>query len=42
MPETSVFNEASYENAIISLLESIGYTHLYGQAVLWSITLESP
>ncbi|GMO45525.1 MAG: type I restriction endonuclease subunit R [Termitinemataceae bacterium] len=25
-----MFNEANYENAVISLLESIGYTHLYG------------
>ncbi|GHV71332.1 DEAD/DEAH box helicase [Spirochaetia bacterium] len=25
-----MFNEASYENAVITLLESIGYTHLYG------------
>ncbi|GHT78395.1 DEAD/DEAH box helicase [Spirochaetia bacterium] len=30
MPETSAFNEANYENAVVSLLESIGYTHLYG------------
>ncbi|GHV83723.1 hypothetical protein AGMMS50212_10630 [Spirochaetia bacterium] len=25
-----MFNEANYENAVVSLLESIGYTHLYG------------
>jgi type I restriction enzyme R subunit len=25
-----VFNEASYENAVISLLEGIGYSRLYG------------
>ncbi|GMO64810.1 MAG: type I restriction endonuclease subunit R [Treponemataceae bacterium] len=25
-----MFNEANYENAVISLLESLGYTHLYG------------
>ncbi|GHV18325.1 hypothetical protein FACS189493_7600 [Spirochaetia bacterium] len=30
MPETSAFNEANYENTVVSLLESIGYTHLYG------------
>ena len=25
-----IFNEANYEHTVISLLESIGYTHLYG------------
>ena len=29
----SIFNEASYENSIIELLESMGYTHVYGPDV---------
>jgi type I restriction enzyme R subunit len=27
---TNIFTESSYENAVISLLEGLGYTHLYG------------
>lgn len=29
----SGFNESSYENSIVELLESLGYTHLYGPDV---------
>lgn len=29
----SIFNEASYENSIVELLESMGYTHVYGPDV---------
>ncbi|MBE5884921.1 MAG: type I restriction endonuclease subunit R [Lachnospiraceae bacterium] len=29
----SSFNESSYENSIVELLESLGYTHLYGPDV---------
>ena len=29
----SEFNEASYENSIVELLENLGYTHVYGPDV---------
>lgn len=29
----AIFNEASYENSIVELLESMGYTHVYGPDV---------
>ena len=29
----SIFNEGSYENAVLSLLENLGYEHLYGPDV---------
>ncbi len=29
----SIFDEGSYENAVLSLLENLGYEHLYGTDV---------
>ena len=29
----SIFNEESYENAVLSLLENLGYEHIYGPDV---------